>query len=87
MKSEYEPQLGDEVVYSTHYKRREGRIVGRTVELDPKFNVEIYEAISPKTEKKKLVVTNVPMTALRKKEQKKCPTQKKTASSTLTTVA
>jgi len=73
MKSEYEPQLGDEVVYSTDYKRREGRIVGRTVELYPKFDVGIHEAILPKTEKKKFVcfVTNVPMTALRKKEQKK----------------
>ena len=71
MKPEYEPQLGDEVVCRTGDGRHEGRIVGRTVELDPKFNVEIYEAISPNTEKKKLVVTNVPMTALRKKEQKK----------------
>ena len=71
MKPEYEPQLGDEVVYSTDYKRREGRIVGRTVELYPKFDVGINEAILPKTEKKKFVATNVPMTALRKKEQKK----------------
>ena len=65
MKSEYEPQLGDQVVYSTDYKRREGRIVGRTVELDPKFCVEIHEAIFPDTEKKKLVHNNVPIKALK----------------------
>jgi len=70
MKSEYEPQLGDQVVYSIGTKRREGRIVGRTVELYPKFDVEIHEAILPDTEKKKLVVTNVPIKALQKSPAK-----------------
>ena len=47
MKSEYEPQLGDEVVCRTGDGRQEGRIVGRTLEGYPKFDVDIKRRILP----------------------------------------